>query len=286
MQYTIASGKGGTGKTLLATNMAVALAERGEPTAYVDADAEEPNGHLFLECASGSRRRFSVPRPVLADPPCSGCGRCQEICEFGAILVAGGDVTVFDELCHGCGACLLACPEDALIETSREIGTISTGICGGGLRFLSARLDIGEPRAAPLIDGLLERASDFEGRVLVDAPPGTTCNAMAAVRHAEIVLLVAEPTPFGQHDLELTIEMCRALDLRVAAVINRCDLGDDAVRRRLAERSIPVLAEIPFLREVAAEYAAGRLASKRSSALRAAIKKTIDGLEAMSGGFG
>jgi len=265
VRLAVASGKGGTGKTLVATNLAWYLARGGHAVTFVDTDVEAPNGHLFLHTGDLQETRFTVPFPVLEEGACSGCGDCQKICAFNAIIALPDRVMVFPELCHACGGCLLACAEGALTETAREMGTIRRG-SGDGVAFWDAVLDVGEARAPPLIGGLLhavdegDRAND--GLVIMDAPPGTSCNAVTAVRGADRVLLITEPTPFGLHDLELAVAMCRTLGRPVAAVINRSDVGDGRVREWLKRESVPLLAEIPLSREVAGAYVNGELAAR------------------------
>jgi MinD superfamily P-loop ATPase len=161
---------------------------------------------------------------------------------------------VFNELCHSCGACILACPDRVLVEQEREIGTIYVGKAGSA-DFLSCKLDVGEARVTPLIERVIQTVETAEGIVLVDAPPGTSCSAVAAVKGADLLLLITEPTPFGLHDLELAVGMGRVLGINLAAVINRADLGDNQVRAFLSKEGIPVLAEIPFQREIAESYA-------------------------------
>lgn len=258
MRIVIASGKGGTGKTLISTNLTRLLSEQGHRTTYADADVEEPNGHLFLHPQINSKCRSSVWVPSLNGTECNGCGKCQEICAFNAILSVKGTVLVFNELCHSCGACLLACPDQVLVETRREIGTIYRGTTGNAA-FISGRLDVGEARATPLINEVVCRSEHKGEIVITDAPPGTSCGAVAASRTAELLLLVTEPTPFGMHDLRLALGMGKVLGLRMAAVINRCDLGDGQVKEFLQGESIPILAEIPFDPDVAKAYSEGRL---------------------------
>ncbi|RLB61981.1 MAG: (4Fe-4S)-binding protein [Deltaproteobacteria bacterium] len=269
MKIAVASGKGGTGKTVVSTSLAWLLAQDGHQVTYVDADVEEPNGHLLLRPEITEERRFSVLVPALRGNSCSGCGECQKACEFNAIVALADRVMVFAELCHSCGGCLLACPDEELIEGPREIGTLAAGFANGEskMAFHSGTLDVGEARATPLIDGLLKDVPS-DGIVLVDAPPGTSCSAMEAIRDADLTLLVTEPTAYGLHDLRQTVEMCRTLGRSMAAVINRSDLGPDQVRSYLDGEQIPILAEIPFMKEVATAYAHGQVVAAASAPFR------------------
>ena len=274
MRVAVASGKGGTGKTLVSTSLAWLLARDGHRVAYVDADVEEPNGHLFLHPEPIDRQRYARPVPELIRKNCSGCGDCQRFCQFNAIVVLAGRIMLFPELCSSCGGCLLACPEMALAEMPREIGSIETGTAWAEtrhpIRFLAGALDVGEARATPLIGGLLDRIED-PGIVLIDAPPGTSCSVMEIVRGADLVVLVTEPTPFGLHDLVLAVEMTRALGKPVTAVVNRSDLGDDHTRQYLASEKIEMAAEIPFRPEIAEAYAHGQIAADVSPELRSLL---------------
>jgi MinD superfamily P-loop ATPase len=274
MRIAVASGKGGTGKTLVSTNLAQILVQSGRRVTYVDCDVEAPNGHLYLHPRWSSERRFSVPIPALRGATCSGCGACQEACAFNAIIALPDQVMLFPELCHGCGGCLLACDEDVLVEVEREIGTLRCGD-GDGVNFRDGVLDVGEAKAPPLIEGLLRDAAPDGGQdgvcVIIDAPPGTSCSAVAVARGADRVLLVTEPTPFGLHDLKLAVGMCRAVGRPVGVVINRCDIGDHETASWLRRESIPIFAEIPYLPEVAAAYASGELAAMSVPSFRQAL---------------
>jgi MinD superfamily P-loop ATPase len=240
----------------------------------VDADVEEPNGHLFLHPQLRDCRRYARPVPELIRETCSGCGECQSFCQFNAIIALRDRIMLFPELCSSCGGCVLACREAALGEKPREIGNIETGTAWTDtrdpIRFLAATLDVGEARATPLICGLLDRIED-PGIVLIDAPPGTSCNAMEIVRGADRVVLVTEPTPFGLHDLELAVEMTRALGKPITAVVNRSDLGNGDARRYLESQRIEMAAEIPFRPEVAEAYAKGQIAAAESPELRSLL---------------
>ena len=276
MRLAVASGKGGTGKTLVSTSLAWHLARAGQPVTYVDADVEAPNGHLFLHPEGVEESRATVQVPVLRNGTCSGCGACQEVCAFNAILALKDRVMVFPELCHGCGACVLACAEVALTETRREMGTLRHGTAPPGINFWSAVLDVGEAMAPPLIEALfaaVDATPGSGGVTVIDAPPGTSCSAMAVVRGADKVLLVTEPTPFGLHDLELAVQMCQALGKPVLVVLNRADLGDRRVHDYLAQQSVPLVAEIPYSREVAQAYASGELAGRAVQGLHGTLEQ-------------
>jgi MinD superfamily P-loop ATPase len=277
MRVAVASGKGGTGKTIVSTSLAWLLAQQGHRVRYVDADVEEPNGHLLLGPTIEQSRRYAARVPALRGSSCSGCGECQRSCEFHAILALPDRVMVLPELCHSCGACLLACPDDALEEVPRETGTIEAGRSGRDpvVWFHAATLDVGQPRATPLISGLLEGVPDDE-LVLIDSPPGTSCSAMAAVGAAERVLLVTEPTPFGLHDLKLAVEMARALGRTPQVVLNRADLGNHEVRRYVETEGLELLAEIPFSQEVAVAYAQGRIAAEASDTFRQQLEPVAE----------
>jgi len=275
-RIAVASGKGGAGKTLVATNLAWFLAEAGHQVIYVDADVEGPSGHLFLEVQPTRDRLFSVPIPAVLGGSCSGCGECQRACAFHAILTLKDRVVLFPELCHGCGACFIACPSSVLQEARRQVGTVCNAR-NGRLSFWSAELKISEPRSAPLVRGLLEAVcaepDDGTGLLLIDGPPGTSRPTVEAVRGADLVLLVTEPTPFGLHYLEPALEMCRLLDLPHAAVINRCDVGDGKMKALLEQQEVPILAEIPFSREIAAACAVGELAARSNGAFRRIVDR-------------
>ena len=212
MQIAVASGKGGTGKTTVSTNLTVVLAEMGYEVTYLDCDVEEPNGHIFLKPKIEAEETVGIPVPVVDEKACISCGACAEICAYGAIMAAIGQrVVTFPDLCHGCGGCALVCPASAIRESPREIGVIEYGRADG-IRFIQGRLKIGCPLSPPLIRKAKSRLPGQGVRIL-DAPPGTSCPAIQSVSGADYVLLVAEPTPFGLHDLGLSVETLRALDL-------------------------------------------------------------------------
>lgn len=262
MRIAVASGKGGTGKTTVATGLAVALSSRGVPVRVLDCDVEEPNAHLFLHPELTYSREVTVLVPEVDEAACTGCGVCGEVCAFNAIVPIGETVLLFPELCHACGACSLLCPEKAITEVPRAIGVLESGVAGpgGAIGFAHGRLDVGEAKSPPVIEAVTALADVPTGEVtIIDAPPGTSCPVIAAVRGADLVLLVAEPTPFGVHDLRLAVEMVEALGQRAALVINRSDSHDEIVEAVAREHGLEILARIPDDRRIAEAYARGEL---------------------------
>jgi len=255
-RIAIASGKGGTGKTTVAVNLAWVLAARGVAVQYLDCDVEEPNGHLFLDPQIESTDAVGIPVPVVDESKCTACGTCAKVCPYHAIAVLKKPL-VFPELCHGCGGCTLACPAGAIREEPRAIGVVEAGNAGG-MRFAQGRLNVGEAMAPPLIRAVKRRAL-AAGVVLLDAPPGTACPVVTAVRDSDSVLLVTEPTPFGLNDLELAVATVRQLGLPCGVVVNRADVGDGRVRSYCETEGICIVAELPDDRGAAEAYSRGQL---------------------------
>jgi len=254
MIISIASGKGGTGKTTVATNLAVSVAGNAR---LLDCDVEEPNSHLFINPVFEDARVVTTPVPEIDETKCTLCGKCAEVCQFKAIIVLGNTVLPFENLCHSCGGCMRACPEDAISWKQRELGMIQKGR-RDGLEFINGTLRIGEAMSPPLIRKVRAEAGK-DGPTIIDAPPGTSCPVIAAMKGADFVLLVTEPTPFGLHDLKLALGAVRILDIPCGLVINRSDMGDEKVKEYAREESLPVLMEIPFDRRIAESYSRGEL---------------------------
>jgi len=279
MIVSIASGKGGTGKTTVATSLARYL---GNGATYADGDVEAPNGHLFLHPVVTETREHHVPTVRVDHDACTFCGKCSEVCRFHAIAVLPKAVLVFDELCHGCGGCVLQCPEKAISEVERPIGTVEIGAIGG-VRFVGGRLNVGEAMSPPLIRAVRDEVTGDE-TVILDAPPGTSCPVVAAVHRSDFCVLVTEPTPFGLHDFSLAVKMIRLLGVPFGAVINRVGIGDDRVHAYCEREGIEILAEIPDDRRIAEAYARGEVPLDAVPEMRAAIARLWDAVPARVGG--
>jgi len=255
MILAVASGKGGTGKTLVATSLALSLEGQGS-VQLLDCDVEEPNAHILLRPTITSSRPVLVPVPKVDKEKCTYCRVCSEACPYNAIAVMGENVLVFPELCHGCGVCTYVCPEKAITEEGREVGVVEEGRAGE-VRFVHGRLAIGEAMAPPVIRAVKQRA-DRSSTVIIDVPPGNSCPVVEAVKGSDFCLLVTEPTPFGLHDLALAVELATKLNVPCGVVINRDGGGDEGVERYCAQQHIPVLLKIPLDRRIAELYCRGQ----------------------------
>ncbi|MCE5248722.1 ATP-binding protein [bacterium] len=253
----IASGKGGTGKTTVAVGLAAVLAETGVAVAYVDCDVEEPNGHLFLRPVMQETVKATMPYPVVDQERCISCGKCQEICQYNAVILIMDKPLVFPEMCHACGGCVLVCPSGAITEAEREIGIIETGK-RNGIRFMHGKLQVGQVLSPPLIRKVKMRIPG-EGITILDCPPGTSCPMVTSIRGADYVLLVTEPTPFGLNDLRLAVDAVRELRIPFGVFINRADIGTQDTEKYCKKHAIQIMGRIPDDRRVAEAYSRGEL---------------------------
>jgi len=276
MRIAITSGKGGTGKTTVATNLAVTAARAGRSVGYLDCDVEEPNGFLFLKPRINDTRPVNVSIPKVDLAKCSGCGQCGRICQYSAIVSMNKQVLVFAELCHGCGGCWRVCPTGAITESHRQTGQLELGKAGD-VQCVQGLLNIGEVMSPPVIAAVKDAAPDVD-ILVIDSPPGTSCPVIESVRGSDFVLLVTEPTPFGLNDLKLAVEMIRALQLPFAVVINRADVGDGETRQYCQRQRIDVLAEIPDDRQVAEAYSRGEMACDAIPTYRELYGDLLDSL--------
>jgi MinD superfamily P-loop ATPase len=276
MRIAVASGKGGTGKTTVATNLAWVASQSGKTVCYIDCDVEEPNGALFLKPQITKTTPVKVSVPRVNSQLCKGCGHCGQLCQYSAIVVINRSVIVFPELCHSCGGCWLVCPTAAITESFRETGQIEEGEAGG-VCFVGGLLNIGETMSPPVIRAAKGAAPEVD-LLVVDSPPGTSCPVIEAVRGVDFVLLVTEPTPFGLHDLKLTVEMLRAIKIPFGAVINRADVGDHETEDYCAQEGIEILASIPDDRRIAETYSRGEIICDALPEYRAIFSQILNRL--------
>ncbi len=256
MILTVASGKGGTGKTTVATSLALAIADISP--VLLDCDVEAPNAHIFLQPQFNQRTEIGLPIPEVDEVRCTGCGRCAEVCQYHAIVVMGGKVLVFPELCHGCGSCTLQCPEGAIDEVPNLLGVLEAGPAKDGIYFAQGVLNVGEPMAVPVIRELKQWRPFPEGHTIIrDAPPGNSCPVVETIQGSDFVLLVTEPTPFGLHDLRLAIQLTRELDIPAGVVVNRDGVGDEGVEEYCRKEGIPILMRIPLDQRIGKAVARG-----------------------------
>jgi len=252
MVVSVASGKGGTGKTTVAVNLALSLEEDVQ---FLDCDVEEPNAHIFLKPKITHARSLSVLVPKVDEKRCTYCGKCARFCSYNAIAIVKEKVLFFPELCHNCGGCTIVCPEKAIREVKRPKGVIEEGR-SGKIRFIKGELNVGEAVSPPLIREV-KKAADKDFLTIIDVPPGTSCPVIEAVKGSDFCLLVTEPTPFGLNDLILAVEVMRKLKIPFAVVINRSDIGDGKVEEYCEKEKIPILMRIPMDRRIATAYSKG-----------------------------
>ncbi len=254
MIISVASGKGGTGKTLVATSLALSLKDSHE-VVLLDCDVEEPNDHILLRPVITGSEPVSMPVPLVDGKKCTYCGKCAEVCAYHAIVVVGKQVLTFPQLCHGCGACSYLCPEKAISEEPRQTGVVEWGRAGS-IRLTHGILTVGEAMVPPVIRKVKEHANG-SGIVIRDVPPGTSCPVVEAIRGSDFCLLVTEPTPFGLNDLALAVETVRELGIPCGVVLNRAGIGDAGVEDYCRKEGIPVLLTIPLDTEIARLYSRG-----------------------------
>lgn len=257
-RIAFASGKGGVGKTTLATSLAVCLAKQGINTVYVDCDVEAPNGFLFLKPDFSKSQMVTVPVATVDSGKCSACGTCVEACQFNALALVGNKLMVFDQLCHGCGSCIRLCPEGALTEKQYPVGQLSWGVGRENISCLQGKLNISEPMASPVVRQLKQLAEQQTGQAYIyDAPPGASCTVVETLQAMDFVYLVTEPTPFGLHDLKQILGVVKTLEIPFAVIINRDGIGDDHLNHFLSQENIPTALSIPYDDQIARTIASG-----------------------------
>jgi len=277
MKIAIASGKGGTGKTTLSTNLAAYIAE-SQKVVLSDLDVEEPNSGLFIKGALIKEENKFTMKPEWKEDKCTLCGLCQEVCNYNAIVKLGNEIVVFPELCHSCYACSELCPTNALPMVPQKMGVLKH-FEKNGISFIESRLDIGQEQAVPLIAQTLEFVDEnfLDTSIkLYDSPPGTSCPVIEATKDADFIILITEPTPFGFNDLKLAIETMKKLEKKFAVVINRFGIGNDDVVEYCEKENIPLIAKIPNNRKVAELYSRGELIYDKIPEVKQELKKITD----------
>jgi len=248
---TVASGKGGTGKTTVAVNLALSIGS----TKLLDCDVEEPNAHTLLHPTILQTSPVAVLTPKVNQNRCSLCGKCAEFCQYNAIFVGKSKTMVFNEMCHSCGGCAIVCPDNAITEVPRSIGNIHEAKIGD-IHLVYGELSIGEPIATMLIHSVKEHIIPEQINIL-DAPPGTACPVIETMKESDFLILVTEPTPFGIHDLSMAVNVVRGLNIPFGVIINRSGIGDNGIEEYCKKEAIPILLEIPFDRYIAELYSKG-----------------------------
>ena len=282
MKIAFASGKGGTGKTTIAANLAYLLSLSDKKVQYLDCDVEEPNGHIFLKPEISEGYPVEVMVPVIDQKRCTSCGECVRACQFNALICLPGNTMLFPELCHSCRLCVRVCPAGAISEGRREVGHIERGGTEIGIDFVHGILNIGEPMATPVIKDV--KGNYREGYIkVIDAPPGTSCPVVKAIEDADVVVMVTEPTPFGLHDLKIAVSVAKELGKPVGVVVNRERGGFAPLLDYLLKNRLPVLMSLLEDMEIAKEYSKGNLILKGLSGYRERFMELEVGIERLAG---
>jgi len=253
MIIAVASGKGGTGKTLIATSLALSI---GNDIQFLDCDVEEPDAHIFLKPRIEKIEKVAVLVPEVDEKKCDYCGKCSEVCEYNAIVVAKNKVLIFPELCHNCGGCVLFCPQKAMTEKEREVGKLEIGKANG-IEFIAGILNVNEAMPVPMVRAVKKRL-DPAKTVIIDVSPGTSCPVVEAVKGSDHCLLVTESTPFGLSDLKLAVEVLKKMKIPCGVIINKYDITYIETEEFCEQQDIPVLLKIPEDRKIAEAYSKGQ----------------------------
>jgi len=282
IDIAISSGKGGTGKTFIATNLAKVLSEKHSQIRYLDCDVEEPNGHLFLNPVIKKEEDVNLISPVEVDEQkCINCGKCAEVCQYNAIAVVKNKVLIFKELCHVCGGCIIACPVDAIIEKERKIGVMKEGV-SDKISVYYALLETAEGGMSPrLVKKVKECAG--EGINILDSSPGTSCPVVETVKDVDLCILVTDPTPFGINDLKLSVDMAREIGQEPVVIVNRAEYKDDALKEYCSREQLDIIGEIPDERRIAESYSRGELAVEKFPEIKELFENLADKILILAG---
>ncbi|NMA67504.1 MAG: 4Fe-4S binding protein [Clostridiaceae bacterium] len=278
MKIAVLSGKGGTGKTLVSVNLAAVL----EKSTYIDCDVEEPNGYLFFKPENIKEEEVTVRIPKVDEKLCSGCRKCVDFCKFNALAYIKDKLIIFEEICHACGGCILLCPEKALAEKEKVIGKIQKGT-SGKVTVYTGILKPGEPSGTPIIKKLLTLVKpQTNSQSFIDCPPGSACTVMESIQDADYCILVAEPTVFGVHNLNMVYELVKLFNKPFGVVLNKCLEEDNPAEKFCLERDIRILCRIPYDKELGILNSNAEIAVRKSekyhtlfSSLLEKVKKEV-----------
>ena len=284
MNIAVLSGKGGTGKTLLSVNMAAT----SKSATYIDCDVEEPNGYLFFKPEEIVEENVSVKIPEVNKELCSGCRKCVDFCKFNALAFIKKAPIVFGDICHSCGGCSLLCPENAITEKDKVIGKIEKGK-SQGIDIYTGILNTGEVSGVPIIEKLLEetRKSSSNGEIsnniegneklsIIDCPPGSACIVMESIKDADFCVLVAEPTAFGAHNLEMVYELVSLFGKPFGVVLNKCLDGENPSEEFCKEKGIKILGRVPFEKELGELNSNAKIAARESERYNKLFKNILE----------
>lgn len=257
MKFAVLSGKGGTGKTLVSVNLAAVAKD----SVYVDCDVEEPNGHLYFKPTEIETETVAIKIPIVDEDLCLGCRKCVDFCKFNALAAIVNKLLVFDDICHSCGGCIMLCPSNALTEKDKVIGEIKTGI-SEEVKVISGILNTGEASGIPIIKDLMKKTANEKRMTLIDCPPGSACIVMESIQDADYCILVAEPTVFGLHNLQLVLQLVKLFNKPYGVVINKCMESENLIQTFCIENKIKVLSKIPFESDLGAINSDSEIAAK------------------------
>lgn len=275
MKIAVLSGKGGMGKTLVSVNLAATAGQ----SVYIDCDVEEPDGHLFFKPEQVNEKNVTVPLPFINSSLCTGCRKCVEFCKFNALAFVNNRVTVFEEICHSCGGCVLLCPQKAVSEREKTIGIIRQG-SSGNVTVIGGTLNTGEASGVPVIKELLKAPQAESSLTVIDCPPGSACIVMESIKGADYCILVAEPTVFGVHNLNMVYELVRLFGKSYGVILNKCLREENPAENFCIEKGIPILGRIPFDTELGAINSVAEIAvrakSKYHALFTSLLKKMLE----------
>jgi MinD superfamily P-loop ATPase len=277
-KVAIASGKGGTGKTFLATNIYYTLVKNHYDAVLIDCDAEVPNAVAFFNARKTDVSNVYKMVPVINPEMCNFCGKCHEFCNYNAVFILpqAKIINVLEDLCHGCGACSYACEYGAISEKSVSLGKINKFLLDEQHKIIEAKMNVGVLSPVPLIKAALKETGDSYDIAVLDSPPGTSCPFVSTVSTADYVVLVTEPTPFGLNDLKHSIEVLKKIGKSFGVIINREGIGNNCTEQYLIENEIPLLLKIPFSREIADQYSSGKIVAEKDASLQGQLEEVLD----------